>query len=285
MSLQDIRSDCADVAALLQPHVDGELADDEQERVAAHLEGCAPCRAAVAEQLWVRATLRELHREPAPQALSARIALALDAVDREAALAVQARAPRSGLSRLLTAVRSFVRFTLVMVPAAAVAVGLFVVARDDVRLGGTTQQAAMDSGLGSAITALFGGPHEPAPHEPAPHKLEVTPLDVHFGGGPGSGAPRYGVSLNGKALRDHVIDRQRPAGGPPPMGSPVIDRDGQRYLVGRGDGGEPFVHFERGGIAHFVHLDRAPHVGEGEPYEQLPMPKIRLLLDVSKQLH
>ena len=58
MSLQDIRSECSDTAALLQPYVDGELAVAEQERVACHLEDCRPCRSAVAEQQWVRATLR-----------------------------------------------------------------------------------------------------------------------------------------------------------------------------------------------------------------------------------
>ena len=29
MSLENIRSECSDVAALLQPYVDGELADEE----------------------------------------------------------------------------------------------------------------------------------------------------------------------------------------------------------------------------------------------------------------
>ena len=38
MSLEDIRSECSDTAALLQPYVDGEQGATEQERVAAHLE-------------------------------------------------------------------------------------------------------------------------------------------------------------------------------------------------------------------------------------------------------
>src|SRR5512134_745800 len=91
MSLEDIRSECADTARLLQPYVDGELAVPEQERVAGHLESCKPCRVAVEEQNWVRSALRSVAIERAPESLSRRIVAELDVVDAEA------RAARPGL--------------------------------------------------------------------------------------------------------------------------------------------------------------------------------------------
>ena len=125
MSLENIRSECSEVAALLQPHVDGELADAEACRVSDHLENCDACRAAVSEQMWVRATLRAVEREPAPQALRARVLLSLDEVDREEAAAAEPEAPPSLWARLRARSGDLFKGGLVMVPAAAVAAGLF----------------------------------------------------------------------------------------------------------------------------------------------------------------
>ena len=118
MSLEHIRSECSDVAAALQPYVDGELTDEEQDKVAEHLEGCSGCRAAVSEQMWVRATLRAVEREQAPRGLDAKILLRLDEVDREAAPAVRS----VSWSRRL---KDLFRGGLVMLPAGAVAAALF----------------------------------------------------------------------------------------------------------------------------------------------------------------
>ena len=84
MSLEDIRSECTDIAALLQPYVDGELQADEQEKVADHLHRCNGCRTAVSEQAWVRTVLQTVERERAPQALRARLQQGLDEIDGEA---------------------------------------------------------------------------------------------------------------------------------------------------------------------------------------------------------
>ena len=100
MSLKDIRSECSDVAGFLQPYVDGELNEDEQEQVASHLESCSGCRAAVSEQAWVRATLQAVERDAAPQALRAKILLGLDEVDREQAAEAAASAPPGWGARL-----------------------------------------------------------------------------------------------------------------------------------------------------------------------------------------
>lgn len=155
MSLEDIRSECSDIAGLLQPYVDGELQADEQEKVAEHLHRCKGCRAAVSEQAWVRATLQSVDRDRAPQALRARIFQGLDEVDRETeaeAAAEQASTPGFA-ARMWARVRDMGRGGLIMVPAGAAAIGLFFFARqgvpDDTQ---PTAHAALPvGGIGSAL--------------------------------------------------------------------------------------------------------------------------------------
>lgn len=155
MSLEDIRSECSDIAGLLQPYVDGELQADEQEKVAEHLHRCKGCRAAVSEQAWVRATLQSVDRDRAPQALRARIFAGLDEVDRETeaeAAAEQASTPGFA-ARMWARVRDMGRGGLIMVPAGAAAIGLFFFARqgvpDDTQ---PTAHAALPvGGIGSAL--------------------------------------------------------------------------------------------------------------------------------------
>ena len=155
MSLEDIRSECSDIAGLLQPYVDGEVQDDEQEKVAEHLHRCKGCRAAVSEQAWVRATLQSVDRERAPQALRARIFQGLDEVDREVeaeAAAEQASAP-SFAARMWSRVRDMGRGGLIMVPAGAAAIGLFLFARQGVpdETQPTAHAALPVGGIGSAL--------------------------------------------------------------------------------------------------------------------------------------
>jgi len=52
------RGDCRQIEALLPPYVDGAASERDRARVAAHLERCAECRAAVAAQAEVRQLLR-----------------------------------------------------------------------------------------------------------------------------------------------------------------------------------------------------------------------------------
>lgn len=159
MSLEDIRRDCSDVAALLQPYVDGELQDDEQEKVGEHLEACSACRAAVTEQAWVRATLQSIERERAPQALRARVLQGLDEVDREAEREVAAtqQAPPGAWARAWGRIANFGRGGLIMVPAGAVAVGLYFVAQQGAIPGPETDEPTAlagnpaSMGLGSAL--------------------------------------------------------------------------------------------------------------------------------------
>lgn len=155
MSLEDIRSECSDIAGLLQPYVDGELQADEQEKVAEHLHRCKGCRAAVSEQAWVRATLQSVDRDRAPQALRARIFQGLDEVDREAeaeAAAEQASTPGFA-ARMWARVRDMGRGGLIMVPAGAAAIGLFFFARQGVPDDNqpTAHAALPVGGIGSAL--------------------------------------------------------------------------------------------------------------------------------------
>lgn len=155
MSLEDIRSECSDIAGLLQPYVDGELQTDEQEKVAEHLHRCKGCRAAVSEQAWVRATLQSVDRDRAPQALRARIFAGLDEVDREAeaeAAAEQASTPGFA-ARMWARVRDMGRGGLIMVPAGAAAIGLFFFARQGVpdETQPTAHAALPVGGIGSAL--------------------------------------------------------------------------------------------------------------------------------------
>lgn len=268
MSLQEFRSECADTAALLQPYVDGELASAEQERVAEHLEGCRPCRSAVSEQQWVRATLRAVKQEVAPASLRSRILAELDDVDREAIVVAP---PRPSLwSRIGSALADAGRGAMIMVPAGAVAVGLFFVARE-----GFTPAHSMPDGLGSALSRVGADAAATSPAAPRPGAslppITVTGLGADKLGDlqlvradlPGSThAPhvagarlRYEIVRDGLPTGQHVIDQQAPA-GLSPTGTPVEFR-GRQFLLDRTSGDEPAVHFELAGVSHMFVLEGA----------------------------
>ncbi len=280
MSLQDIRSECSDTAALLQPYVDGELAVAEQERVACHLEDCRPCRSAVAEQQWVRATLRAVDRDAAPKALRARIGAALDAIDAEQpALPVTRPAPVRGPSmwaRLGGAVADMARGAMVMVPASAVAVGLFFVAREGFvpvermpaqGLGaalGTAPQAADPPQPQTVAVAPAARPGESLPpvHAVPRGELQLVRADLEPGDHNAAGARlRYQVLREGLPTGQHVVDHQAPRGVAPMQGLPVEFR-GHRFLVDHTVGGEPALRFDYGGVAHRLVLEGGPRHGD-----------------------
>lgn len=282
MSLKDIRSECSDVAGLLQPYVDGELNEHEQEQVAVHLEDCSGCRAAVSEQAWVRATLQALEREPAPQALRAKILLGLDEVDRERAAELAASAPASLGSRLLARLRDLGRGGLIMVPASAVAVALFFMAREGVVTpAGHDVSAAASTGygLGSALVpGTSTAPHVargdddvmraiselepqvgfrvqvPMGADRAAHELQLVGARLHRAGGsePPAADLRYQLPSG-----QHVVDRQLPAATFTPQGAPA-SYSGRSYHLHRDEAGRPAVLFERGGVAHWVVLEGGP---------------------------
>ncbi len=273
MSLQDIRSECCDTAALLQPYVDSELAPAEQERVAAHLEDCRPCRSAVSEQQWVRATLRAVEREVAPAALRSRILAELAQVEREVQPGpVTATVTSTWWSRMASAVADVGRGAMIMVPAGAVAVGLFFVARE-----GFTPAQSMPGGLGSALSQVRGdavakGSTPSLGHRPGTTLRPVTAaalgeLQLVRADAPGvhsvsaAGARlRYQVVRGGLPTGQHVIDQQAPA-GIPPSGKPVEFR-GRQFLLDQTSGGEPAIHFELAGVSHMFVLEGGQRDGD-----------------------
>ena len=302
MSLKDIRSECADTAGLLQPYVDGELAGAEEETVASHLEGCGPCRAAVSEQMWVRATLRGVERERAPQALHAKILLRLDEVDEEAedaaALEAAAATPRPSFwDTVLARGRDLLRGGLIMIPAAGVAGALFFVARG----GLEPVQTVPAAGLSASLTESSEADRPALPNLSKLQPKVEFPIQVAASGSaqrvqlvgarldtPADRADDRGARLRYRVTGSdhHVIDRQRAAGGPAPSGTPVTFR-GQRYLVSRTAAGEPVVHFEKGGVAHMVRIEAALAGSQPDPGRS-PAPEheddFSVLLDLAHHL-
>ncbi|MCH9685451.1 MAG: zf-HC2 domain-containing protein [Deltaproteobacteria bacterium] len=276
MSLKDIRSECSDVAALLQPYVDGEVTSPEQEQVGAHLESCAGCRAAVSEQAWVRATLQAVERDVAPQALRAKVLLGLDGIDREHAAEAAAAAPPGLGSRIWSRVRDLGRGGLIMVPAGAVAVALFFMAREGVVTPeGADPSASPGYGLGSAI---LPGAEASLPHGDEDVMRAVGDLEPQVGFAvqmPTSTSTkdvqlvaatldRGGASRQTPAARLryqlgdglHLIDRQLPAGSFSPTGtSRTIS--GRAYHMHRDEAGRPVISFESSGVAHVLLLEGA----------------------------
>ncbi len=130
MSLEPSDLEHDEAIALLQPFVDGELADAERDLVARQIADNPSYQAFVREQQQVRATLRALARESAPPELHARIVAELDSLDSLAMLAVldtAAAEPKRRFAPLLDRMKSFGRGAMLMVPAAAAAGVLFLV--------------------------------------------------------------------------------------------------------------------------------------------------------------
>lgn len=279
MSLRDIRSECSDVAGLLQPYVDAELSEEEQERVALHLSACRGCRAAVSEQSWVRATLRALPREPAPQAMRAKVLLALDTVDREDQARVAAATPvpsRPGLAaRIWSRLADLGRGGLIMVPAGAAAIGLFFVVRDaTLPTEGSTAGPAM--GIGGAVDLVAGQRPPSAPADDALGDLAKLPPQVGFEpqvptsraedgvqlvganldrtAGSAAARLRFRLLQHGRPTGHHVIDHQLPATEADVRGRPV-SVGGRRYHLERDDTGAAVLHFIVGGVAHALRLE------------------------------
>ena len=311
MSLENIRSECSEFAALLQPHVDGELADEEQRRVSDHLEGCDACRAAVSEQMWVRATLRSLEREAAPTGLRGNILSALDALDE----ADETGAPEDGApqhtqqdasapipierGRRGGRLRDLMRGGMVMVPAAAVAAGLFFAARG----GLEPVENVPNPGLSAAITRTDASPEPEQPAQaprPALSQLDDIRPQLDFPLQLAPSAPEARVQLVGARLDpsgddaglgarlryrvsgdQHVIDRQRPIGAPMPSGATVVFR-GQPYTVSHGSAG-PTLHFEHGGVAHQLTLEGGANSPRLDRVE-VDSPDFAVLLDMAHQL-
>jgi hypothetical protein len=308
MSLEPSDLDHAEAIALLQPFVDGELADAERDLVARQISDNPAYQAFVREQQQVRATLRTLARETAPLELRARIVAELDMLD-----AVAAKRPRGRFAPLLDRVKSFGRGALLMVPAAAAAGVLFLVTSNFGGPGGhfapelpQIESAHVDGAMSGSLHAKR--PREeakPAPvaSEPAPQPGASLPsgeqLEANLGFAvqvaparslpegvalvtdsasvPGSSAMvRYGVG--GGAV---VVDRQRRAGVVELRGARQVFR-GHDYYLGRDSLGRPQVGFQLGFVQHELVLEGAApgsNVGVG-----VDEPDFQVLLSVADAL-
>jgi len=327
------RSECSTIAPVLQAYIDHELTGTEQERVAGHIDACSDCRATTSEQLWVRAALRSIERDRAPNSLRLRLAETLDREDREgkkdAARAssleqappqppwgvepnqppwgvepnqppwgvepnqppwgvepnqppwgVEPNQPSETLDRkdrrnpqpvigrtrpsfghhVWGAVQSSLKGGLAMIPAAAVGLALFFLTRSDTE----TPPLVVSLDPSSVADGSTPNPKNQATHlenergiAPRPRRVELVDarIDRANSAEPQRGAQlRYRVVDRDGASGRHVIDRQRPAGGPSPLGVPVAF-GGERLLLGHAEDGLPFIHFERDGVAHWVSFE------------------------------
>lgn len=198
-----------------------------------------------------------------------------------------------------------------MVPAAAVALALFFVARGGLQPAPVLPQAGIGAALGSSTpTPDHAGRASVDPSEPGMPEgsaddevlralaevepeldfpLQVVPadrdtpvqlvgarLDAEVAERPGARL-RYRVFARDGADRHHVIDRQRPAGGPEPTGRPIWF-GGRRYLLETGDAGEHILHFERSGVAHMLRLE------PGASQAAMAEGDFTILLDVAHRL-
>jgi mycothiol system anti-sigma-R factor len=290
MSLEDLRPECADAAKLLQPYVDGELSAEDHERVFHHLASCAGCRAAVGEQQWVRTVLQSTEREVAPETLRGRILAELDSIDREAT------ARRSSLAgRIAGRLRDLARGGMVMVPAGAVAIALFVAARAGVLPGGAETTRAPVAGAGLAGTTddseVLRRLEELRPqldfpvqvaHEHGSAQLVGAGLDSDMAGPRASPGARleYRVHRPGGAPMV-VVHRQAQAAGMPPRGERRVVR-GHRYYVDRDARGRPVVYVEVAGIAHLLSVGEG--VGPGASENPPPGAYLTVLLDLARGL-
>lgn len=224
--------------ALIQPFLDDELGPAERARVEAQLAADPVLRDMVEEQSTVRQVLRELPKEPAPQALHARVLLELDAVDREHA--AEAAPPRS---RLRERLRSFLRGAAVMVPAGATALALFLVIKTgpEGQVASTTPTTTSQPPLVAPLVAtrplLLGAAAAPSPGV----RLVGAALPV---GEREPGGPVYVERRIGQRV---LLDRHEPAGGPAP--SSPHDYRGRTYWLGQVQG-RPAVAFESDGVRH-----------------------------------
>lgn len=310
MSLEPSDLDHAEAIALLQPFVDGELADAERDLVARQIADNPAYQAFVREQQQVRATLRTLARETAPPELCARIVADIDALD----IATTER-QRGRLVPVLDRVKSFGRGAMLMIPAAAAAGVLFLVTSNS-QIGGwfapalpELESAHVDGAMAGPLNVERAASKRTAPEvapvlsEPAPEldaslpsgeqleanlgfAVQVAParslpqgvaLVTDSASVPGSSAMvRYGVG-DGAV----VVDRQRRAGVVELGGARQVFR-GHHYYLARDHHGRPQVGFQLGFVQHELVLEGAvPRSDMGVAVDQ---PDFQLLLSVADAL-
>lgn len=278
MSLEpmDPDHDHAEIVGLLQPFVDGELSDDERELVASRIAANPEYQAIVREQQQVRAALRSLPRELAPAGLRERVLADLDAVDAERRAAEQ----RGWFAPVLGRIKAFGRGAMLMVPAAAAAVVLFMVANNAGWMDGASVGGAhVDGGMVNSLTVQPSKPEQAKQHAVAqldeplddrglPNGAELDELGFAVQIAP-SGALPPDVALvsdgpssvsSSAVVRYRVgggavmVDNQRRAGVVEPVGTRQVFRE-HEYHLGYDDEGRPRVQFLVGRVHHSLVLE------------------------------
>jgi hypothetical protein len=292
---------------LLQPFVDDELTEEERKAVASYLDRNPEARQLVREQQEVKAALRDLELERAPNALRERILRELDAVDQEVAEASQdekvqhiasASKDRPG-SGLWSRLGALAKGGLLMVPAAAAAVTLFFVARagEGPNLPLSVPGAHMDGEVALHLprkTAAVADAESGAVFDGKGVIEDQFPIQV---------ADRPDLPPNVELVSDHaanalatqvtvqyadrrggfrLLDLQRPASDEALLGTRQVFR-GQPYHLSRDAHDRPLVEFDHGGVRH--HLTFAAD-GPQAPGPELDVehPDFALLLEVADAL-
>jgi hypothetical protein len=319
MSLEPSDLEHDEAIALLQPFVDGELADAERDLVARQIADNPSYQAFVREQQQVRATLRALARESAPPELHARIVAELDSLGMLATLDTAAAEPKRRFTPLLDRMKSFGRGAMLMVPAAAAAGVLFLVTSWFGPELPELESGHVDGAIGGMHVERPGSAagHEAEPaesqrradsaSEPAPNQDQSLPsgeqLEANLGFAvqvaparslptgvalvtdsasvPGSSAiVRYGVG--GGAV---VVDRQRRAGVGKLGGARQVFR-GHDYYLARDNHGRPQVGFQLGFVQHELVLEgAAPRSDVGIGVDELDFQVLLSVADALRQAH
>jgi anti-sigma factor RsiW len=292
--------DHAEVVALLQPFVDGELTDEERALVASRIAENPEYQAIVREQQQVRAALRSLPRELAPAGLRERVLADLDALDAERRASEQ----RGWLAPVVGRIKAFGRGAMLMVPAAAAAVVLFVVASNTGLLGRTSVEGVhVDGGMAKSLTV------GPAHERPVGERLanprdglalpELDELGFAVQIAPPRSLPR-GVALvtddpNSASssatvrYRDGgggvLVDVQRPAGATELHGTRQVFREHDYYL-GRDEMGRARVEFLVGRVHHSLVLEGGDaRVGAAVTVDAPDFQRLLFLAEAVRQAH
>ncbi|MFV8753632.1 anti-sigma factor family protein [Nannocystaceae bacterium ST9] len=241
----DTDHDRNDLVGLLQPYVDGELSPEEHRLIAERVAVDPEYQAIVGEQQRVRSLLREMALEGAPSGLRARILADLDAVDRE-----RERAERRGwMAPVLGRLRAFGKGTMLMMPAAAAALALFVVARNG-QLDGIGG-AHVDGGLGQSFALQQQGGDE----------ADRFPIQLAAEGSLPAGVQQVSAATDSRAInyRDAegrvMVDRQRRAAMTEPTGTRQVFR-GHTYYLGLDGRGRARVEFVLGPVHHHLTVEQ-----------------------------
>lgn len=302
MTLDTLEPDHAELVGLLQPFVDGELSDDERALVASRIADNPEYQAIVREQQEVRAVLRSLAPQVAPAGLRERVLADLDAVDEERRAAEQ----RGWFAPVVGRIKAFGRGAMLMVPAAAAAGVLFVVASNAGWIGNAEPDGMhVDGGMASSLSVRprhsFHAPAKPA--TPADDASLPNPPDSELGFAvqiaPQRSLPS-GVALvsddpssaSSSAMvryRDGggavMVDRQRRAGVAQLRGTRQVFRE-HDYHLGRDDQGRPRVEFQIGRVHHSLVLEGGDaQSGVAVTVEDPEFQRLLIVADALHQAH